>query len=435
MDTPNLPKDAAFRIEHPIFEGPLDLLLHLIKKHELNIIDLPIAFITERYLHYLEMMQELDLDVASEYLVMAATLAHIKSKSLLPPDPREEEEEDEGEDYMEDPRQELIRRLLEYQKYKAAAENLGGRSLPGRDVFLRGTPAPKAQGEAPLAEVSLFKLLDAFEGILKRVRGKVAFEITAERISIQERMTQISELLRERKSCTFEELFESDKTRYDVVVTFLALLEMTKLRLTKLYQADVQAPIHVQYALLDADSPDIPLETTSDVVEKPDWETPPLEEDPGTQTLADDDDDFDDATLEELLSDEDYEDDDADDEDVTATPEPAAESVQEDELAASAEPSVDEDEVAFEESYTPADVRLSAAAREAQAEVEEALSGAADGEPETWGAGQVSWPAEDEMPEPAAMESAQDAQDDQGDAQAATPPDTEDDPSDERRDA
>lgn len=259
MDTPNLPKDIAFRIELPTFEGPLDLLLHLIKKHELDILDLPIAFVTERYLHYLQMMQELDLDVASEYLLMAATLAHIKSKSLLPPSPKDEEEELEGE-YVEDPRAELIRRLLQYQKYKQAASDLGDRAIPGRDVFTRGTPAPKAQGMAPLAEIGLFKLLDAFEGILKRVQGNVAFEVTAERISIQERMTQITELLRVRRACLFQELFESDRTRYDVVVTFLALLEMTKLHVTKLEQRDADSPIRVAYALLDLD----PVESAGD---------------------------------------------------------------------------------------------------------------------------------------------------------------------------
>lgn len=259
MDTPNLPPDSAFRVTLPTFEGPLDLLLHLARKHELDILDLPIAFVTERYLEYLNLMQELDLDVASEYLLMAATLAHIKSKMLLPPTPGQDDDESEDE-YMEDPRAELIRRLLEYQKYKHAAADLGGRALAGRDVFTRGTPAPVAQGEAPLAEVSLFKLLDAFEGILKRVRGQLALEVTSERITIQERMTQITELLRERRSCTFEELFEEDITRYEVVVTFLALLEMTKMHVTRLYQADPESPIHVQFALLDPNAPTIPPE-------------------------------------------------------------------------------------------------------------------------------------------------------------------------------
>src|SRR6476620_8030828 len=120
----SIPREGQFHIQLPAFEGPLDLLLHLIKKHELNILDLPIAFVTEKYLDYLSMMQELDLDVASEYLLMAATLAHIKSKMLLPQNPLEEvEEQDDG--YIADPRGELIRRLLEYQKYRAAAEQLG----------------------------------------------------------------------------------------------------------------------------------------------------------------------------------------------------------------------------------------------------------------------------------------------------------------------
>lgn len=252
MDETVIPQDAAFRIQLPTFEGPLDLLLHLIKKHELNILDLPIAFVTERYLDYLHMMQELDLDVASEYLLMAATLAHIKSKMLLPANPLEEAEEHE-DGYVEDPRAELIRRLLEYQKYRAAAEQLGARPIAGRDVFGRGIQTEEAQGPAPLAQIDLYKLLDAFGAILKRVKGRVALEVTAERITIHQRMSELSELLRTRRSCVFEELFAADKTRYEVVVTFLALLEMTKLRMTRVYQADPKSPLHVQYALLDAE--------------------------------------------------------------------------------------------------------------------------------------------------------------------------------------
>jgi segregation and condensation protein A len=256
VDELQIPEGAAFRIQLGTFEGPLDLLLHLIKKHELNILDLPIAFVTERYLDYLQMMQELDLDVASEYLLMAATLAHIKSKMLLPQNPLEEvEEHDEG--YIEDPRAELIRRLLEYQKYRAAAEQLGGRPIAGRDVFGRGSRTEEAQGPAPLAPIDLYKLLDAFGAILKRVKGRVALEVTAEQITIGERISQLSELLRTKRSCVFDELFARDRTRYEVVVTFLALLEMTKLRITRIYQADPAAPLHVQYALLDAEAPSV----------------------------------------------------------------------------------------------------------------------------------------------------------------------------------
>jgi segregation and condensation protein A len=248
---PTTPHSSAFEIKLPMFEGPLDLLLHLIRKHELNVLDLPIAFVTERYLEYLKMMQELDLDEASEYLVMAATLAHIKSKMLLPQSPIAEAAEEQDDGYQEDPRAELIRRLLEYQKYKAAAEHLGSRPIAGRDVFLRGMPAPAAQGPAPLASLDMFKLLDAFGAILKRVQGRSALEVQAERITIHERMTQLTDLLREVRSCTFDDLFETDRTRYEVVVTFLALLEMTKLRMTRIYQTDPSSPLHVHFALLD----------------------------------------------------------------------------------------------------------------------------------------------------------------------------------------
>ncbi len=254
------PREAQFRVSLPAFEGPLDLLLHLIKKHELDILDLPIAFVTERYLEYLRMMQQLDLDVAAEYLLMAATLAHIKSKMLLPQAPTDQQEEDEGEQL--DPRLELIRRLLEYQKYKAASEELGTRSVVGRDVFGRGLGAAEIEA-APLADVGLFRLLDAFQAILGRAKDRLAFEITAERISIHDRITQITELLRERRSCDFESLFEGDVTRYEIVVTFLALLEMTKMRVARIYQADYQSPLHVQYALLDADAPTIPPPETA----------------------------------------------------------------------------------------------------------------------------------------------------------------------------
>lgn len=259
MDEIQIPEGATFRIQLGTFEGPLDLLLHLIKKHELDILDLPIAFVTERYLDYLQMMQELDLDVASEYLLMAATLAHIKSKMLLPQNPLDEvEEQDDG--YVADPRAELIRRLLEYQKYRRAAEQLGARPIAGRDVFGRGLQTEEAQGPAPLAPIDLYKLLDAFGAILKRVKGRVALEVTAEQITIGERISQLSELLRCKRSCVFEELFAKDRTRYEVVVTFLALLEMTKLRITRIYQSDPAAPLHIQYALLDAEAPAVPPE-------------------------------------------------------------------------------------------------------------------------------------------------------------------------------
>lgn len=241
-----VPLDANFQLKLPTFEGPLDLLLHLIQKHELNILDLPIAFVVERYILYLNIMEKLDLDIASEYLVMAATLAHIKSKMLLPPDPSAQSDEDAEAEEELDPRAELIKRLLEYQKYKGAAEQLLNRGVAGRDVFTRGMEAPEASGEAPLASLGLFKLLDAFHAVMKRANQDLAFQITAEGVSIQDRMSQLTERMSLRKRCTFEELFDDARSVYEVVVTFLAILEMAKRRLTRIYQADVLAPIHLE---------------------------------------------------------------------------------------------------------------------------------------------------------------------------------------------
>lgn len=245
------PIDPNFRLDLPGFEGPLDLLLFLIKKHELDVLDLPIAFVASRYAEYLSLMEQLNLDVAGEYLVMAATLAHIKSKSLLPKPPEDQDDEEEDE---VDPREELIRRLLEYQKYKRLAEQLGARGVAGRDVFPRGIPAPKAQGEAPLADVSVFKLIDAFQKIIKRHDGQLAFEIDVERISIQERMGQITELVQRRERLPFQELFDGFASTYDLVVTFLALLEMAKMRLVRVYQGEPDGPIYLEPAVLPVEA-------------------------------------------------------------------------------------------------------------------------------------------------------------------------------------
>jgi segregation and condensation protein A len=204
-------------------------------------------------------MQQFDLDIASEYLLMAATLAHIKSRMLLPAPPAEPDDELAEEEQL-DPRAELIRRLLEYQKYKEAAERLGARSIAGRDVFGRGTSAEQLgamEEPAPLREVGLFALVDAFERILKKAKGNLIFEIDAERITINERITQITEVLRIRRTCLFEELFEGSTTRYELVVTFLAVLEMAKRRIAKVYQADFHSPIHLSFALLDAEESSI----------------------------------------------------------------------------------------------------------------------------------------------------------------------------------
>lgn len=262
MPTAPDPLDPSFQIALPAFEGPLDLLLHLIRTHELDILDLPIAFVTERYLSYVSMMEKLDLDIASEYLVMAATLAHIKSKMLLPEEPKDQEDEQPGEEI--DPRAELIKRLLEYQKYKLAAEQLGARGIAGRDVFPRGADAPEASGPAPLADIGLFALLDAFNAVLARAKADLAFQVIAEGVSIQDRMRQLVERLRERKELAFDQLFEGQATVYELVVTFLALLEMAKRRLVRMYQADPDSPIHLRSTVIDAALDDVDLERTSE---------------------------------------------------------------------------------------------------------------------------------------------------------------------------
>lgn len=239
-----------YQVVLPTFEGPLDLLLHLIQQHELDIRDIPIAFISEKYVEYILMMQGLNIDLASEYLVMAATLAHIKSKMLLPTPPQDQEEEAEND---VDPRAELVRRLLEYQKYRHAAEELGNAPVLGRDVFTRGAPAPSVEGPAPLAQVSVFKLLDAFQAVLKRVKQTAEHHIDVDRISISERINQLTDLLRGKGRVRFEDLFEETMTRSDLVVTFLALLEMTRLRMTRIFQEGPLDPIYIELSLTEDD--------------------------------------------------------------------------------------------------------------------------------------------------------------------------------------
>jgi segregation and condensation protein A len=239
---------TGYRVTLPTFEGPLDLLLHLIQKHELNILDIPIGFITEKYVEYILMMEQVNIDIASEYLVMAATLAHIKSKMLLPTPPADQ---DEAEEEQEDPRADLVRRLLEYQKYRLAAEQLGDRSVLGRDVFIRGGTEVVDEGPAPLASMSLFKLIDAFESILKRVEQHQGHQIDFERISITDRINQLSDILRQRPSVSFDELFSTDRSRADVIVTFLALLEMTRLKMTRITQESPYSQIYIELAVRD----------------------------------------------------------------------------------------------------------------------------------------------------------------------------------------
>lgn len=242
------PVKGAYHVALPTFEGPLDLLLHLIQQHELDIKDIPIAFVSEKYLEYIVMMQDLNIDLASEYLVMAATLAHIKSKMLLPKPPVDQDDDD-AEDL--DPRGELVRRLLEYQKYKHAAQKLGESPVLGRDVFVRGAPAPSIDGPAPLAQVSVFKLFDAFQRLLSKAKQTQEHLIDVDKISISERIIQLTDILRGRGPVPFIELFDENTTRPDLIVSFLAVLEMTRLRMMVVIQAGPLEPIQIELTLAD----------------------------------------------------------------------------------------------------------------------------------------------------------------------------------------
>ena len=243
------PGTAAWSVELPQFAGPLDLLLHLCQKHELDILDIPISFVTEKYLQYLAVMELMQLDVAAEYLVMAATLAHIKSKMLLPAPPPGQEDDELSEEEA-DPRGVLIRRLLEYQKYKEAGEQLAARGVAGRDIFLRGTPIDEAasSGLAPLAEIPMYALVDAFQRVLDRSKVKLSHDVVADRISLSDRIAELSDLISLRKRVAFEELFEGAGSKFDLVITFLALLEMAKLRMTRLLQSEPLGPLYVELA-------------------------------------------------------------------------------------------------------------------------------------------------------------------------------------------
>jgi segregation and condensation protein A len=216
------------------FEGPLDLLLHLIKQNEMDIWDIQVTRITEQYLVILDAMQSMNLDVAGEFLVMAATLLHIKSKLLLPPS-----EYEEGEEEEDDPRAELVRRLLEYQKYKEAALELDDRELLGRDVFARKFTSLELAAEdeeTEFYEVGLYDLVEALQGILARAPKDVAHEIGFESVSIADRINHILGQLSGHDSLSFEQLFAEAPARHDVIATFLAMLELVKMRTVRFMQ-------------------------------------------------------------------------------------------------------------------------------------------------------------------------------------------------------
>ena len=224
---------AAYPVRLDRFEGPLDLLLDLIRKHQIDIYDIPIALVTKQYLDYLDLMQELDLDIAGDFLVMAATLIHIKSRMLLPrPDPSQEEPED-------DPREALVRRLLEHQQFKAAAGLLHDREIQRSAQRRRPderVAAVVGEPSEPEVEVDLFSLMAAFRQVLERARNRPSVHLPSEHISIESRIEAMMARLSESEACGFEDLFADVQTKPGIVVTFLALLEMIRLRLVRVFQ-------------------------------------------------------------------------------------------------------------------------------------------------------------------------------------------------------
>jgi segregation and condensation protein A len=245
----------AFPIKLASFEGPLDLLLHLIKKNEVNIHDIPIALITKQYLDAIELMQELNLDVAGEFLVMAATLIHIKSKMLLPRPETAAGVEGEPE---ADPRDALVRRLLEHEKFKAAAGLLHERAQLRAAQWQRPderVAAIAGDEYEPELEVDLFSLLSAFQQVVERARQRPGVLLPPEQIPVEVRIDQLLARLSETEACGFEDLFADVHDRSGLIVTFLALLEMIRLKLVRVFQSSSFGPIRVYKRARPADAP------------------------------------------------------------------------------------------------------------------------------------------------------------------------------------
>ena len=235
------------------FEGPLDLLLYLIKNSQVSIYDIPIALITDQYLDYLDLMQELDLDVAGEFLVMASTLIHIKSRLLVPRLETATDADDE-----EDPRDALVLRLLEHQKFKAAAELLHEREIVRSAQWPRADSRVEDIAGEPFErelEVDLFSLLQAFQSVIARSRERPTMMLPAEVVPVEIRIEELLERLSETEACAFEDLFVDTSSRRDLITTFLALLEMIRVKLIRVFQGDTFGPIRVYKRARPADAP------------------------------------------------------------------------------------------------------------------------------------------------------------------------------------
>jgi len=242
----------SIHIKLQSFEGPLDLLVHLIKKNRMDVYDIQISVITKQYLTYLDLLQELNLDVASEFLVMAATLIHIKSKMLLP------RTETSDPDEEEDPRDVLVRRLLEHERFKAAAELLHEKEALRSAQWGRPDSRLEAMagdGYEPEFEVDLFGLLSAFKQVLERARERPPVALPAEQVSIESRIDQLLERLSETEACGFEDLFDDIASRGEMIVTFLAVLEMIRLQLIRVFQSGGAGAIRIYKRARPANAP------------------------------------------------------------------------------------------------------------------------------------------------------------------------------------
>ena len=241
-----LPQDLyippyALQVFLEAFEGPLDLLLYLIRRQNIDILDIPIAEITKQYVQYIEMMQELQLDLAGEYLVMAAMLAEIKSRMLLPRPESVEDEED-------DPRAELVRRLQEYERYKKAADDINSLPRLERDTFVASADVPERKVVTKLPEVTLKELLVAFHDVLQRAQMFSNLHLQREPLSVRQRMSDILSRINANAFCGFADLFDPQEGRHGVTVTFLAILELLREAIIEVVQAEEFSAIHIRAA-------------------------------------------------------------------------------------------------------------------------------------------------------------------------------------------
>jgi segregation and condensation protein A len=229
-----------YKVQLEVFEGPLDLLLYLIQKEEIDIHDIPISSITQQYLRYLEMMRLLDLDIAGEFVLMAATLMHIKSRMLLPPEEQPPLEEEE------DPRLDLVRQLVEYKKFKEIAEDLSQKEYSQSKLFQRVAAQDTISSDQKKLDVSLFDLLGAFSAVLKRLQADGLREVYEEQFTVADKILFVRDLIRRQGKVGFSELFQGVVSRGEVVVTFLALLELMRLNELRSFQEVPFGPIMME---------------------------------------------------------------------------------------------------------------------------------------------------------------------------------------------